>query len=66
MTESMVHDVFGITAKVIPCPVSGAPLVVPQSEKGNRSKPELAGMTDRHVIELASAFNNNGAKEHLA
>lgn len=69
VTESMVKNVFGITAKVIPCPVSGAPLVVPQSEKGRHTKSENPHITDRHVIELAGAFHNNSAKEqkeHLA
>jgi iron complex transport system ATP-binding protein len=30
VTEAVVHDVFGLACSVVPCPVSGAPLVVPR------------------------------------
>jgi iron complex transport system ATP-binding protein len=70
VSETIVKEVFGITAKVISCPVSGAPLVVPQSERHQRAiiKTELhtVGIVERPVIEMASVFNGNGVKEQLA
>ncbi|HWH30412.1 MAG TPA: ABC transporter ATP-binding protein [Mycobacteriales bacterium] len=30
VTEQLVHDVFGLRCAVVPCPVSGRPLVVPR------------------------------------
>jgi iron complex transport system ATP-binding protein len=70
VSEMMVKEVFGITAKVISCPVSGAPLVVPQSERHQRVilKNELyiIGAVERPVPEMASVFNGNGVKEQLA
>lgn len=70
VSETIVKEVFGITAKVISCPVSGAPLVVPQSERHQRAimKTELhtVAVVERPVIEMASMFNGNGVKEQLA
>jgi iron complex transport system ATP-binding protein len=33
VTAETVHDVFGLAARVIDCPVSGAPMVVPEAGK---------------------------------
>ncbi|MER5733512.1 ABC transporter ATP-binding protein [Streptomyces sp. NPDC002138] len=37
VTPDLVHDVFGLRAEVIPCPVAGTPLVIPQG--GRRQTP---------------------------
>lgn len=37
VTEELVHDVFGLRARVVPDPVTGTPLVVPASPRPARS-----------------------------
>lgn len=45
VTEALVDEVFSLSSRVIPCPVSGAPMVVPigrhRSEGVHRSAPAL-------------------------
>ncbi|MCX5069991.1 ABC transporter ATP-binding protein [Micromonospora lupini] len=43
LTADLVRDVFGLACVVVPCPVTGAPLVVPAHTGGNAPAPAVAG-----------------------
>lgn len=43
LTADLVRDVFGLACVVVPCPVTGAPLVVPAYTGGNSAVPASAG-----------------------
>ncbi|WP_327031918.1 ABC transporter ATP-binding protein [Micromonospora ureilytica] len=43
LTADLVRDVFGLACVVVPCPVTGAPLVVPAYTGGNAAPPAAAG-----------------------
>ncbi|MGC5307264.1 ABC transporter ATP-binding protein [Micromonospora zamorensis] len=43
LTADLVRDVFGLACVVVPCPVTGAPLVVPAYTGGNSAGPAFAG-----------------------
>ncbi|WP_406085034.1 ABC transporter ATP-binding protein [Micromonospora zamorensis] len=43
LTADLVRDVFGLACVVVPCPVTGAPLVVPAYTGGNSAEPASAG-----------------------
>ncbi|MEU7921070.1 ABC transporter ATP-binding protein [Micromonospora zamorensis] len=43
LTADLVRDVFGLACVVVPCPVTGAPLVVPAYTGGNSAGPASAG-----------------------
>ncbi|RAO49246.1 Spermidine/putrescine import ATP-binding protein PotA [Micromonospora saelicesensis] len=42
LTADLVRDVFGLACVVVPCPVTGAPLVVPAYTGGNAPAPAAA------------------------
>ncbi|WP_308193732.1 MULTISPECIES: ABC transporter ATP-binding protein [Micromonospora] len=42
LTADLVRDVFGLACVVVPCPVTGAPLVVPAYTGGNAPVPVVA------------------------
>ncbi|MET8252845.1 ABC transporter ATP-binding protein [Micromonospora sp. NPDC005197] len=43
LTADLVRDVFGLACVVVPCPVTGAPLVVPAHTGGPAARPSGAG-----------------------
>ncbi|MEV1314771.1 ABC transporter ATP-binding protein [Micromonospora arborensis] len=43
LTADLVRDVFGLACVVVPCPVTGAPLVVPAYTGGNSAPTATAG-----------------------
>ncbi|MFF5053098.1 ABC transporter ATP-binding protein [Micromonospora sp. NPDC000663] len=43
LTADLVHDVFGLACVVVPCPVTGAPLVVPAHTGGHSATAASAG-----------------------
>ena len=42
VTAELVEDVFGLRSQVVPCPVTGAPMVVPIGRAGERTPAPLA------------------------
>jgi iron complex transport system ATP-binding protein len=48
VTERMVQEVFGIECRVIPDPVTGTPLVVPESRRHKKKTPAAAPYQNGH------------------
>lgn len=42
VTPDLVHDVFGLRAAVIACPIAGTPLVVPRGGRREHTDPDPA------------------------
>ncbi|MER7587614.1 ABC transporter ATP-binding protein [Micromonospora sp. NPDC127501] len=55
LTADLVRDVFGLACVVVPCPVTGAPLVVPSYTGGNAPTPAAAGDPDSLTASVPDA-----------
>lgn len=62
ITPELVHEVFGIHSHIIPCPVSGAPLVIPTSEKSKPSATVITPVFEQNVT--AYPVNGQAIKEY--
>ncbi|MEU1758230.1 ABC transporter ATP-binding protein [Micromonospora sp. NPDC005686] len=56
LTADLVRDVFGLDCVVVPCPVSGAPLVVPALTQAgpNQTDPNQTGPTQTSAVPAAT------------
>ena len=57
LTADLVRDVFGLDCVVVPCPVTGAPLVVPALTTPTA---DAAGRRRRTMIELPARTLSKG------
>jgi iron complex transport system ATP-binding protein len=52
VTEAMVREVFGIDCRIVLDPVTGTPLVVPESRRRRRAALEIILQEDSHSVSL--------------
>ncbi|MGW3811910.1 ABC transporter ATP-binding protein, partial [Micromonospora sp. NPDC005113] len=62
LTADLVRDVFGLACVVVPCPVTGAPLVVPAHTGGATTRPvtPFAQPADDGNIPLTGSYPSKG------